>query len=332
MQCVSINHFQEKQKIKNSATVDAIAVKWFEKVLQYKKYSTYIKYKNIYVSHIRKHIGDCSISCITDSDCMDLLQKEYSLGDGRNNTLSKSTLNTIANVLKQILWYGENEIPMGEIKKEILFSNPEQYTNVTIFSKEEQLRLEKFLLQNMDSYKLGILLCQFTGLRLGEICALPTENIILDQKILRVTQTVQRIKTERGEKKTELLVGPPKTIRSAREIPLCDKLLHVLKDHMPNTKYLINGDFFMEPRTYQYKFQRYLEELSIESKNFHSLRHTFATNCIENGMEPKCLSELLGHASVQTTLNKYVHPSFESKLKQINLLLLEGGQTSGHLS
>ncbi len=85
----------------------------------------------------------------------------------------------------------------------------------------------------------------------------------------------------------------------------------------------------MEPRTYQYYFKRILKELSIDNKNFHSLRHTFATNCIASGMDPKCLSEILGHADVKTTLNRYVHPSLEQKMQQINSFALNYGQISG---
>ena len=87
----------------------------------------------------------------------------------------------------------------------------------------------------------------------------------------------------------------------------------------------------MEPRTYQYFFHRTLKTLSIEEKGFHTLRHTFATNCIDSGMEPKCLSEILGHSDIKTTLNKYVHPTFEQKIKQINSVASNYGQINGQI-
>lgn len=312
-------------------TFEEVAQDWLDEILLCKKYSTYVKYNTVYTKHIKSHIGPKEIQHITGQDCMDLLQYEYNHGNKNKSTLSKSSLNSISNVLKQILSFGSHEITIELPKNKPGFSNMVPCRNISVFSTEEQTKLEEFLLKDMDSYKLGILICLFSGLRLGEICALTTDNILIEQKTLHVTQTVQRIKSENNEKKTELLVSTPKTFHSTRDIPICENIIDILKKNMPSTKYLVNGNLLMEPRTYQYKFKRYLEKVSIENKNFHSLRHTFATNCIENGMDPKCLSELLGHANVQTTLNKYVHPSFESKLKQINLLLPENGQFSGQI-
>ena len=312
-------------------TVDSVAQEWLMKMKQHKKYSTYIKYLNIYNGHIKEHIGRQKVNQVDKGQCISLLQYEYNYGNAKNKSLSKSTLNAIANVLKQILRYGENNIPINEIKANIFLTLDYQYSKINIFSKEEQNRLEQFLLHDIDSCKLGIILCQFTGLRLGEICALTTENILLNERIVRVTQTVQRLKSPDGDKKTKLVVDMPKTNHSKREIPICDSLFEILKQYMPDTKYLVNGNYLMEPRTYQYKFQSYLKMLSIQDKTFHTLRHTFATNCIENGMEVKCLSELLGHASVQTTLNKYVHPSFEAKLKQMNASLSHYGRNYGQM-
>ena len=94
---------------------------------------------------------------------------------------------------------------------------------------------------------------------------------------------------------------------------------------------LQNGEKVMEPRTYQYYFKKLLKAISIEANNFHTLRHTFATKCIESGMDPKCLSEILGHSDVKTTLNKYVHPSLEQKINQINSITLDYGKESGQV-
>ncbi|MCM1090392.1 MAG: site-specific integrase [Butyrivibrio sp.] len=140
----------------------------------------------------------------------------------------------------------------------------------------------------MDVYKLGILLCLYSGLRLGEICALPMENVDLENKTMKISQTVQRIKDDVSGK-TFLFCSPPKSVSSIREIPICNFMAELLQTEHLSGKYLINGNQLMEPRTYQYKFKQYLKETSIADRNFHSLRHTFATNCIANGMDVKCL-------------------------------------------
>lgn len=315
----------------NKKTVDMIAEEWLKEIRMHKKYSTYVKYNNIYENHIKKHIGGKAIFQLVGEDCIHLLEQEYMRSISEKTHMSKSTFNSMRNVLFQILTYGKRDSLVHSLQNQINFPNEKVTRRCSVFSMDEQVRLQQFLTENMDHHKLGIYVCLFTGLRLGEICALPTQNINLEQKVIYVKQTVQRIKSEENENKTELLITVPKTSSSMREIPLCDMLIEMLKENMPDTKYLINGNSVMEPRTYQYKFKRILKLLSIENKNFHTLRHTFATNCIASGMDPKCLSELLGHADVKTTLNRYVHPSFETKREQINVFASNFGQINGQI-
>ena len=85
----------------------------------------------------------------------------------------------------------------------------------------------------------------------------------------------------------------------------------------------------MDPRTMQYRFKKLLKTAEIDDRNFHLLRHTFATNCVENNMDVKTLSEILGHSDVKITLNRYVHPTMESKRKQLGKLPGFYGQICG---
>lgn len=77
-----------------------------------------------------------------------------------------------------------------------------------------------------------------------------------------------------------------------------------------------------EPRVMQQKFRKFAKEVELEAVTFHALRHTFATRCVESGFDVKTLSEILGHADVKTTLNRYIHPSFELKRKNMAKLTL----------
>jgi integrase len=120
--------------------------------------------------------------------------------------------------------------------------------------------------------------------------------------------------------KTQLVESAPKSFYSKREIPLSDQLYALLIKFKSSKTYLVNGDHPMDPRSYQYKFKQYLKKAGLADWNFHVLRHTFATNCIDNGADVKCVSELLGHADVKITLNRYVHPSMDTKRKQMNAL------------
>jgi len=303
---------KENQDTNNFNTVTE---QWLQYVQFTKKYSTYVKYQNIYNKYIRSFIGNRHTDEITTAECQQILKTAY--GKYREKTISQSTYNSIKIVLFQILNYAESPVFIQKIKKSFPAVCHNQL-NTAVLTKEEQTKLNSFLLQDVDSYKIGVLVCLYTGLRLGEICALRTSDIDFARKCIYVNQTVQRIKADGEKRKTQLIISDPKTASSKREVPLCDFLLKLLLDHMSQTEYLL-GKKPLEPRTYQYRLKQYFLALSIRGKHFHSLRHTFATNCIESGMDPKCLSEILGHADVNTTLNRYVHPSFDSKIHQINV-------------
>lgn len=309
-----------------SDSVNIIAVRWLEDIKRYKKYATYVKYDYIYNIHIKHHIGDKHIYDITSDDCLELLSIEQQ-NNLNGESLSISSTNSIKNVLTQIIKYGTKNysFKINDNKK----SKRSSCQTTKTFLKEEQELLLSFLLSDMNSYNLGIYICLFTGLRLGEICALRRCDIDFIHKTITINQTVQRIKTDRPGAKTELLICTPKTEKSHRIIPISDMLFAVLNAYISDSLYIVNGDNAMEPRTYQYYFKNILNSLSIEYKNFHALRHTFATNCINCGMDPKCLSELLGHSDVKTTLNKYVHPSLEQKRNQINFLSVDYGNIYG---
>ena len=162
---------------------------------------------------------------------------------------------------------------------------------------------------------MGILLSAATGIRIGELCALKWENIDLEKRTLTVNNTVQRIKSIDGSSATKLIITSPKSNSSVREIPLPDFIIPILESLKANNDYyLLSGTrAIIEPRTMQYRFKRILSDLNLPDVSFHSLRHGFATTCIALGFDVKTLSEILGHSSVEITLNRYVHSSMERK-------------------
>lgn len=139
---------------------------------------------------------------------------------------------------------------------------------------------------------------------------------------LRITTSSENCSDSPDNLKTALYVTSPKTVHSQREIPIPDFIFEKLIEYYDEIKnhdtYLLKGQKPMDPRTYQYKFHNYLKEAGIEYIHFHSLRHTFATNCISSGADAKSVSEILGHSNVNITLNRYVHPDMETKRNAIN--------------
>ena len=222
-------------------------------------------------------------------------------------------------ILHSIFKYGHRQykLPLPEI---IYLSCDKK--EMRVLSTEEQQHLVEILMTDMDIYKLGVLVALYTGLRIGELCALKWEDV--DANSIHVRRTAQRLKNKNGSG-TELVLGSPKTKTSNRVIPIPSFLqesIEAFRKIAPNVYFLSCKKIdILEPRIMQYKFKQYLQVAGIENATFHTLRHTFATRCVECGFEIKSLSEILGHASVHITLNRYVHSSFS--LKQANMELLK---------
>ena len=200
-----------------------------------------------------------------------------------------------------------------------------EHGEIHILSENERKRLERYLFESNDPCKIGIILTLYSGVRIGELCALKWENIDLANGIIKITTTLQRIPDINGEsgKKTKIIITEPKTPSAKRTIPLPSFLIKKLKYIKPKTDnaFLLTGnERFTEPRAFTYTFKKCLKESGVPDINFHALRHTFTTRCIENDFEPKALSEILGHSSVNTTLGICTHPSVEYKRESINRL------------
>ena len=110
---------------------------------------------------------------------------------------------------------------------------------------------------------------------------------------------------------------------SIRDIPLPEEIIQLLTACQTDSeKYLLTGmeNRYIEPRCMENRFKRIAGLCDVREINFHSLRHTFATRCVEFGFDIKSLSEILGHSSVSITLNRYVHPSMDLKQQNMNKL------------
>lgn len=301
---------------------ETVAEEWLEGIKKCKKYATYVKYNSIYEKHIREKVFGLCISQV-DEKCLSEL-----FVDGKK-IISDSMQRSISCVVNQIFSYSAVHYHTKKQHYKCHIQKMKTANGETL-NQAEQKKLLQYLYAEMDIYKLGILLCISTGLRLGEICALKWEDVDLRGKILYVNATVQRIAVKGYQSRTILLEGEPKSIFSKREIPLSEEMMKLLFSFYDDSKiYVINEDRPMEPRTYQNKFQKYLKHAGIGKKNFHALRHTFATNCINSGTDIKSLSEILGHSDVKITLNRYVHPTLETKRQHMNSLSVIYGQYLG---
>lgn len=285
------------------------AGQWLGEVKAKKKPATYIKYSLIYQKHLQPAFQRVPLSRITDSFVRERI----------SDHLSVSLQKSIYCVLNQILKFASRKysasIPVLKRPEGYAPKNP-----VQVFTRKEQARLLSSLCRETDCFKSAVLLCLYTGLRLGELCALRWEDIDFENQIIMVSRTVQRLYAEGQQTKTVLLETPPKSVHAIRAIPVPAAALAVLGRLKNKKEYVFGGSKALEPRTMQNHFRKILKESGIEYKNFHTLRHTFSTNCIEGGTDVKSLSEMLGHSDVQVTLNRYVHPSMDTKRRYLDKL------------
>ena len=282
------------------------------------KESTYVKYYGVVNRHIKPALGERK-----PGELNTILVERFSHNLLTQKQLSAKTVRDILTVLHAILDYGRKQRGSGFVEMDIIYPQSRK-KEMRVLSTEEQFKLVQYLLTNMSNLKFGILLALFTGLRIGEICALRWEDIYLEDRFVHVGKSMQRLqKVDEPSDyyKTKIVIGETKSDTSNRDIPLNEHLAEIckyMKQDDPKA-YVLTGQVkaYMEPRVLQYRFSTMLKECGLEGVHFHTLRHTFATRCVESGFEIKSLSEVLGHASTKVTLDRYVHSSME--LKRMNM-------------
>ncbi len=276
------------------------------------KARTYEKYERICRRHLTPKLGEYEMEMLSAS----VLQRFVA---SMIASLSPNTVNVVISVLKkslkQAVVYGvaERQYSDGIIRPKL------EEKRVECFTKEEQKKIEEYILQSKKQKLVGILLCLYSGLRIGELMALTWESIDFAEGLLAVTQSCH---DGWGESGYEKLLEMPKTKTSARVIPLPKQIIGVLKKAKRESpgKYVIGGDSLISVRSYQRTFELLLKKLQIQHRGFHALRHTFATRALECGMDVKTLSEILGHKNPTVTLNRYVHSLMDHKHMMMNRL------------
>lgn len=309
----------DKNKIdeNNNFFIENIMKEWLNSNKNYMKPTTFQKYNGIISNHIVKKIGDISINNITTENINDFIS--YLMQNGNNinqSELSVKTINDILIVLNMGFSFAKEKYHINPPKIKFLKN---KHNEVRILTSQEQEQLEKYLMQDIDIYKFAILLTLYSGMRIGELCALNWSDI--NNGNLKINKTMLRVK---DDDKTRIIISEPKTISSNRIIPLSKSLIPIVEKFRKPTGYVISNKKgkFIEPRLMQIKFKKIIAEAGIPDINFHALRHTFATRCVEANFEIKSLSEILGHSNVKITLNLYVHSSFELKQENMNKLQL----------
>lgn len=304
------------------------AIEWLEYQRNFIKESTYGAYTTLIYNHLIPNLGEIPLKCINEKTMQNLVL--FLLTNGRKDGeggLSEKTVKCIMTILKTCLLKAKKENLMNYYEPNLIYPRTTRNQDIKVLNKRNQLQIQNAVLDNINTKSIGILFMLQTGVRIGELCALQYRDIDYEQETVTISKTIQRTftKNSNGNNTTKIVITPPKSLSSDRKIPLSGILMRALMKlpHYDPEAYLLTGsDKYMEPRSYLNYYRKFFKETNIDYINFHGLRHTFATRCIEAGGDSKTVSELLGHSSIKITLDLYVHPQMEAKRKCVELVNL----------
>lgn len=286
------------------------------------KLRTYKRYLQIVKLHILKKLGEDELGDIVPLKLQQFVTELLQSGNLLTKKgLSANSVNVIINVLQRSLKLANI---LGETKEYVgsYIKRPKPKEKViTCFTLKEQKKIEQAVLSDRRDKMFGVVLCLYSGLRVGELLALRWADVDLKKGTITIKRACHDGNYVNG--KTCRIEDTPKTASSRRTIPLPNQILQLLKKHKLHSKseYIISNDGKpIYVRSYQRSFDLLLKKLKIGHRGFHSLRHTFATRALECGMDVKTLSEILGHKNPTITLNRYAHSIMDHKKEMMNKL------------
>lgn len=294
---------------------------WLENYVRpTEKQRTYISYSEIVRLRLMPRFGDRDMDELTPNEIQQFIKELLETGNlVTGKGLSSNSVNGIINVIQSTLRTAYNVgCTQSDMIGKIKYPKPKEQ-EVICFSEEEQKSIERGVFERGKCKLYGIIICLYTGLRIGELLALEWSDIDFDREIMTVSKSCHDWKDERGEYRK--VIESPKTSSSKRNIPLPSKLVPILRmmRRQSESNYVIaDREHTVRVRSYQRSYSLLLKGLGIPHKNFHSLRHTFATRAIECGMDVKTLSEILGHKSPSVTLKLYVHSLYKHKKEMMD--------------
>lgn len=285
------------------------------------KHRTIERYSEIINNHLIPSVGDIELQELTPIILQKYISELLKCGNKRTGAgLSSSAVNSIITVIQNSLHTAYNLRYINDMVGDKLKRPKAVERQIECFSVAEQKQIEQAVRDGGKPYMLGVLICLYTGLRIGELLALEWSDIDFSNGTLMVDKTCHYGVNLNGQ--FGRIVDTPKTETSIRLIPLPKQLIPLMKEHkkIPSKLVISKNGEGISNRTYQRNFESLLKSLNLKHRGFHALRHTFATRALECGIDVKTLSELLGHKSPAVTLKKYAHTFLIHKKEMMNRL------------
>ena len=298
----------------NGKTIEYILYFWLREKEKEWKPSTYANYRRIIENHLKPYWAQKYPEDLGIESARKFIMTK------KNDGLSYDYIKNMYGLLLQALKYYEtsHEEVHYKIPSLSIIGKKENMPDVKKLPSLETInKIEKILHKENIPEQVGLLIAINTGIRIGELCGLQWKDIDLENGIIHINKTMQRINTYKNRiNETEVCIMKPKSNSSIRDIPIPSHLIDFLIIKRGNLDdYVVPGKKvkYCEPRTLQYRFERFLQRNNIEEFHFHALRHCFASRCIELGFDAKSLCEIMGHSDIQITLRLYVYTSLKQK-------------------
>lgn len=287
------------------------------------KDKTYNSYSDIVHQHLIPKLGNLNLCELTPLVVQRYITELLQCGNLKTGKgLSANSVNSIITVIQGSMATAHlldltDKYEMNKLKRPKV-----EEKNIECYTPSEQKKIERAVLEDRREKMKGIVLCLYTGLRIGELLALEWSDIDFAKAELTVNKSCHDGKSKDGI--FCRVTDTPKTSHSRRVIPLPKQLIPLLREmkRCSETQYVISGEKgkILSVRSYQRSFELLQKKIGIPCRGFHALRHTFATRAIECGMDIKSLSEILGHKNPTITLNRYVHSLMEHKRAMMDKL------------
>lgn len=292
-----------------SGTVKVWLNTWlFNEVEPQVKASTFASYHHKVQRYLVPELGEIPLNQLNQRQLEDAVQVW-------SGTLAASTIRILLMLMKRALKLAVKEGLIVQNSAEKLALPKAERKPVRSLTREEQRRLEQAAMA--DAEGLPILLALHTGLRIGEVAALRWSDIDMEEQLIHVQTTYQRVSCPLL-KRTRLLLGSAKTPTSCRKVPFSLQVkqwLAALQEKQTGASVFLFACHQkpIEPRLLSYHFRRILKKAGGIQIHFHQLRHTFATRCLEAQGDVVSISALLGHASAKTTMDVYMDSLMEQR-------------------
>ena len=291
---------------------------WLENYVQpTHKIRTFDLYKQAVEKKIAPYVGDYDMDELSPITIQRYVTEISEKGNTRTGKgLSSNSVNGIISVIQSSLQTAYRLGLTATYSGDKIQRPKTREKRIECFTAAEQKKLEEAVMLSKKQKLFGIVICLYTGLRIGELLALTWDDVDFEKGEINVSKSCYC-------RKGGIVVDSAKTEHSKRVIPLCKQLIKVLRktEKESNSEYVISSNGKpVTTRSYQGSFESMQKNLHIPHRGFHALRHTFATRALECGMDVKTLSEIMGHKNSTITLNRYAHSLTEHKKAMINKL------------